>query len=61
MEALRAILGQARLDADTTRLLTSQAEHFGGTVAELATRRDRAQIRLRQALGELGTAEQQAP
>jgi hypothetical protein len=44
-----------------TRLLTTQAEHFGGTVAELATRRDQAQIRLMQALGELGTAEQQAP
>jgi hypothetical protein len=27
-----------------TRLLTTQAEHFGGTVAELATRRDQAQI-----------------
>jgi ketoreductase RED1 len=58
MEALWAILGQARLDADTTRLLTTQAEHFGGTVAELATRRDQAQIRLMQALGELGTGEQ---
>ena len=61
LEALWAILGQARLDADTTRLLTTQAEHFGGTVAELATRRDQAQIRLMQALGELGTAEQRAP
>ena len=61
LEALWAILGQPRLDADTTRLLTTQAEHFGGTVAELAARRDQAQIRLMQALGELGTAEQQAP
>jgi ketoreductase RED1 len=61
MEALWAILGQARLDADTTRLLMTEAEHFGGTVAELATRRDQLQIRLMQALGELGTAEQQAP
>jgi ketoreductase RED1 len=61
LEALWAILGQARLDADTTRLLTTQAEHFGGTVAELAARRDQAQIRLMQALGELGTAQQQAP
>jgi ketoreductase RED1 len=60
-EALWAILGQAHLDADTTRLLTTQAEHFGGTVADLATRRDQAQIRLMQALGELRTAEQQAP
>jgi ketoreductase RED1 len=49
------------MDADTTRLLTTQAEHFGGTVAELAARRDQAQIRLMQPLGELGTAEQQAP
>jgi hypothetical protein len=39
----------------------TEAEHFGGTVAELATRRDQLQIRLMQALGELGTAEQQAP
>jgi ketoreductase RED1 len=61
LEGLWAILGQPRLDADTTRLLTTQAEHFGGTVAELAARRDQAQIRLMQALGELGTAEQQAP
>jgi ketoreductase RED1 len=61
LEGLWAILGQARLDADTTRLLTTQAEHFGGTVAELATRRDQAQIRLMQALGELGAADQQAP
>jgi ketoreductase RED1 len=61
LEALWAILGQARLDADTTRLLTTQAEHFGGTVAELAARRDQAQIRLMQALGELGAAKQQAP
>jgi ketoreductase RED1 len=61
LEALWAILGQPRLDADTTRLLTAQAEHFGGTVAELATRRDQAQIRLMQALGEPGTAQQQAP
>jgi ketoreductase RED1 len=61
MEALWAILGQPRLDADTTRLLTTQAEHFATTVPELATRRDQAQIRLMQALGELGTAEPQAP
>jgi ketoreductase RED1 len=61
LEALWAILGQPRLDADTTRLLTTQAEHFGGTVAELAARRDQAQIRLMQALGELGPAQQQAP
>jgi hypothetical protein len=34
-----------------TRLLTTQAEHFGGTVAELATRRDQAQICQDQAIG----------
>jgi ketoreductase RED1 len=61
MEALWKILGQPRLDADTTRLLTTQAEHLGGTVAELASRRDQAQIRLMQALGELETAQPQAP
>jgi ketoreductase RED1 len=54
LEALWAILGQPRLDADTTRLLTTQAEHFGGTVAELAARRDQAQIRLMQAWANSG-------
>ena len=61
LEALWAILGQPRLDADTTRLLTTQAEHFGATVAQLAAHRDQAQIRLMQALGELGPAQEQAP
>jgi ketoreductase RED1 len=60
MEALWAALGQASFDADTTNILTAQAEHFDGTVAELATRRDEAQIRLMRALGEIGAAGQQA-
>jgi ketoreductase RED1 len=60
MEALWAVLGQASFDAGTTSLLTAQAENFGGTVAELATRRDEAQIRLMKALGEIGAAGQHA-
>lgn len=60
MEALWAILGQVSFDADTTRILTTQAEGFGGTITELATRRDDAQIRLMEALGEISVAGQQA-
>jgi hypothetical protein len=32
IEALWVILGQAHLDADTARLLATQAEYSGGTV-----------------------------
>ena len=53
LEALWKTLGQASFDADTVRLLTTQAEDFGGTVAELARRRDEAQIRLMKALDEI--------
>jgi len=53
LEALWKTLGQASFDADTVRLLTTQAEDFGGTTAELARRRDEAQIRLMKALDEI--------
>lgn len=58
-EALWAVLGQASFDADTTGILTTQAENFDGTVAELAARRDEAQIRLMRALDEIGAAQEQ--
>ena len=54
MEALWATLGQASFDADTTSILTAQAENFDGTVAELATRGDEAQIRVMGTLGGIG-------
>ncbi len=49
--ALWSQLGAPSLDDPTTELLAAQAAHFDGTVAELAQRRDEAQIRLLRALG----------
>jgi hypothetical protein len=60
MEALWAILGQARLDADTARLLATKAEYSGGTVGGVGNPSYHAQIRLMQALGELGTGNSSA-
>jgi ketoreductase RED1 len=54
--ALAAIwphLGNPTLDAPLIEQLTEQAGQFDGSVAELATRRDDAQIRLMRALDEL--------
>ena len=54
--ALAAIwphLGNPTLDAPLVEQLTEQAGHFDGSVAELAIRRDDAQIRLMRALDEL--------
>jgi ketoreductase RED1 len=54
--ALAAIwphLGNPILDAPLIEQLTEQAGHFDGSVAELAIRRDDAQIRLMRALDEL--------
>jgi len=51
--ALWSQLGAPSLDDPTTELLGAQAAHFDGTVAELAQRRDEAQIRLLRALGGL--------
>jgi ketoreductase RED1 len=53
MAALWAQLGTPSLDRATVELLGAQAQRFDGTVAELARRRDEAQIRLIRALGEL--------
>ena len=46
-------LGAPHLDEPTVALLSEQAQHFGGTVEELAAKRDAAQIALMHALGEL--------
>jgi ketoreductase RED1 len=57
--ALAAIwphLGNPTLDAPLIEQLTEQAGHFDGSVAELAIRRDDAQIRLMRALDELPAA-----
>jgi ketoreductase RED1 len=53
MAALWPRLGNPTLDAALIDQLTEQAGHFEGSVAELATRRDDAQIRLMRALEEL--------
>ncbi|MFI5728916.1 3-hydroxyacyl-CoA dehydrogenase NAD-binding domain-containing protein [Kribbella sp. NPDC051587] len=44
-------LGAPNLDEPTNALLSKQADDFGGTVAELAKKRDTAQIALMKALG----------
>ncbi|MFF1817924.1 3-hydroxyacyl-CoA dehydrogenase NAD-binding domain-containing protein [Kribbella sp. NPDC058245] len=44
-------LGTPNLDEPTKALLSKQADDFGGTVAELAKKRDSAQIALMKALG----------
>ncbi|TDD57986.1 hydroxylacyl-CoA dehydrogenase [Kribbella antibiotica] len=44
-------LGTPDLDAATNALLSEQAANFGGTIAELAEARDKAQIALMKALG----------
>jgi ketoreductase RED1 len=44
-------LGTPNLDEPTNALLSKQADDFGGTVAELANKRDTAQIALMKALG----------
>jgi ketoreductase RED1 len=46
-------LGTPSLDEPTLALLTEQAQHFGGTVEELAARRDEAIVRLMRALDEI--------
>jgi len=56
----RACLGVLRANppntvshADTVALLSEQAQHFGGTVEELAARRDQAIIQLIRTLREI--------
>jgi len=56
MAALWSQLGAPTFDTQTVDLLTEQAKHFDGTVPELATRRDDAQIKLMQALDETPAA-----
>jgi ketoreductase RED1 len=46
-------LGAPSLDEPTVALLSEQAQHFGGTVGQLAARRDAAIVRLMRALGRL--------
>jgi ketoreductase RED1 len=53
MAALWSHLGSPTLDGSVVERLTDQAEHFDGSVAELALRRDDAQIRLMRALDEI--------
>jgi ketoreductase RED1 len=52
LQALWSQLGTPAFDGPTTKLLSRQAQDFGGSVAELAHRRDEAEIRLMRALGE---------
>jgi hypothetical protein len=54
VEALWGALGEPRLDAETVEILTRQARSFDGSMAELAARRDEAQIRVMRALGDVG-------
>jgi hypothetical protein len=54
MEALWAQLGNPSFDAKTVDLLTSGADDFPGTVADLAAQRDTAEIRLIRALDASG-------
>jgi ketoreductase RED1 len=46
-------LGAPSLDEPTVALLGEQAQHFGGTVEQLAARRDQAIVRLMRALREI--------
>jgi ketoreductase RED1 len=46
-------LGTPSLDEPTLAVLCEQAQHFGGTVEQLAARRDDAIIRLMRAVGEI--------
>jgi ketoreductase RED1 len=52
LEVLWAQLGTPALDGQTNELLSGQARNFDGSVAELARRRDEAQVRLMRALDE---------
>jgi hypothetical protein len=53
MAAIWTLLGSPTLDGSTVEKLADQAEHFDGSVAQLALRRDDAQIRLMRALDEM--------
>jgi ketoreductase RED1 len=53
MAAIWTHLGSPTLDGSVVEQLADQAEHFDGSVAQLALRRDDAQIRLMRALDEM--------
>jgi ketoreductase RED1 len=53
MEALWPSLGAPSFDEPTVALLSEQAQHFGGTVQQLAVRRDQAIIQLMRAFGQV--------
>ena len=53
LEALWKVLGTATFDEATVATLTAQAANFGGSVEELAARRDDAELRLLRALDEV--------
>jgi ketoreductase RED1 len=56
LEALWKTLGTAAFDEATVATLTAQAANFGGSVEELAARRDDAELRLLRALDEVPSA-----
>ena len=56
LEALWKVLGTATFDEATEAILTAQAANFGGSVEELAARRDDAELRLLRALDEVPAA-----
>jgi ketoreductase RED1 len=53
LEDMWGRLGAPHLDEPTVALLSEQAQHFGGTVEELAAKRDAAEIALMRTLGEI--------
>jgi ketoreductase RED1 len=53
MEATWPNLGAPSFDEPTVALLSEQAEHFGGTVEQLAAKRDAAEIALMRALADV--------
>ncbi len=56
LEGLWKVLGTATFDEETVATLTAQAANFGGSVEELAARRDDAELRLLRALDEVPAA-----
>ena len=56
LEELWKVLGTATFDEATVATLTAQAANFGGSVEELAARRDDAELRLLRALDEVPAA-----
>jgi len=61
LAALWSQLGDPAMDTETVDLPTEQAKYFDGNVAQLAQRRDDAQIELMRALGETPTVASRKP